>query len=173
VGYIRCDSWEPEGKLPGQGGRCNAALCPMDPLHREHDPGTHPSYHPTEKIMQTLAERAAQSLAHHPAPALSLDQLVYQMKDGGTALGPDILLRALEARPDLFRVLDQWRGPWRSTSRRTASRARAMWGGWPRTRSRVRGSRRPVQSEPGPPGADGGRAVGDGPGTVVGDGARG
>ena len=48
-------------------------------------------------------------------------------KDGGTGLGPDILLRALEARPDLFWVLDPWRGPWRSTSRRTASRARAMW----------------------------------------------
>jgi hypothetical protein len=56
--------------------------------------------------MQTLAERAAQSLSHHRAPALPLDQLVHQVKDGGAALGPDILLRALEARPDLFWVLD-------------------------------------------------------------------
>lgn len=42
-------------------------------------------------------------------------------------MGPDILLRVLEARPDLFRVLDPWRGPWRSTSRRAASRACATW----------------------------------------------
>ena len=56
--------------------------------------------------MQSLAERAAQSLAHHRAPALPLDQLVHQVTDGGAALGPDILLRALEARPDLFWVLD-------------------------------------------------------------------
>ena len=56
--------------------------------------------------MQTLAERAAQSLSHHRAPALPLDQLVHQVKGGGAALGPDILLRALEARPDLFWVLD-------------------------------------------------------------------
>ena len=73
MGYIRCDGWEPEGKLPGRVGRCNAAPRPMGPLHHEHDPGAHPRYHPTEKIMQTLAERATQSLAHHPAPALSLD----------------------------------------------------------------------------------------------------
>ena len=77
--------------------------------------------------MMTIAERAAQSLSHHRAPALPLDQLADQVKDSGAAVGPDILLRALEARPDLFRVLDPWRGPWRSASRRAAGRARATW----------------------------------------------
>ena len=39
----------------------------------------------------TIAERAAQSLADHRAPALPLGQLVHQVKDGGAAVGPDIL----------------------------------------------------------------------------------
>ena len=77
--------------------------------------------------MLTIAERAAQSLAHHRAPALPVDQLVHHVKDGGATVGPDILLRALEARPDLFRVLDPWRGPWRSASRRAAGQARTTW----------------------------------------------
>ena len=42
-------------------------------------------------------------------------------------MGPDILLRALEARPDLFRVLNPWRGPWRPESRRASGRALATW----------------------------------------------
>jgi hypothetical protein len=67
--------------------------------------------------MQTLADRAAETLARHPAPALPLDELVHQVRDGGAAVGPDVLLRALAARPDLFRVLDPWRGPWRASMR--------------------------------------------------------
>jgi len=143
----------------------------MDPLQREYDAGAHPRYHPTDKIMQTLAKRAAQSLTHHRAPPLSLDQLVHQVKDGGTALGPDIFLRALEAQPDLFRVLGPWRGALALDVAARCQPGLCRVGGWPRTRSRARGSRHPSQSEPGPPEADGGRAVGDGPGTVVGDGA--
>lgn len=78
--------------------------------------------------MQTLADRAAEALARHPAPALPLDELVHQVRDGGTLVGPEVLMRALEARPDLFRVLDPWRGPWRP-----AARARAQAGDpWPR-----------------------------------------
>ncbi|MSR37105.1 MAG: hypothetical protein EXR95_10790 [Gemmatimonadetes bacterium] len=77
--------------------------------------------------MQTLADRAAQSLAHHPAPALPLDELVHEMKLGGAVVGPDVLLRALEARPDLFRVLDPWRGPWRSASPRGGKRVGTHW----------------------------------------------
>ena len=77
--------------------------------------------------MLTIAERAAQSLARHRAPALPVDQLVHQVKDSGAAVGQDILLRELKARPDLFRVLDPWRGPWRSASRRAAGEARTTW----------------------------------------------
>ena len=71
--------------------------------------------------MQTLADRAAQSLAHHPSPALPLNELVHQVKLGGAVVGPDVLLRAIEGRPDLFRVLDPWRGPWRSAKPRAGT----------------------------------------------------
>ena len=77
--------------------------------------------------MQTLADRAAATLARHPAPALPLDELVDQVRDGGTVVGPDILLRALEARPDLFRVLDPWRGPWRCGSPRARCAPGPRW----------------------------------------------
>jgi hypothetical protein len=73
--------------------------------------------------MQSLADRAAETLARHPAPALPLDELVDQVRDGGAVVGPDVLLRALEARPDLFRVLDPWRGPWRCASPRARAAA--------------------------------------------------
>ena len=77
--------------------------------------------------MQTLADRAAQSLARHPSPALSLDELVDQVRDSGAVVGPDVLLRALEARPDLFRVLDPWREAWRSAAPRLGGRAGPRW----------------------------------------------
>ena len=77
--------------------------------------------------MQTLVERAAQSLAHHPAPALPLAELVHLVMEGGTVVGPDVLLRALKARPDLFRVLNPWRGPWRSASPRAGGQPRGPW----------------------------------------------
>jgi len=73
--------------------------------------------------METLVDRAAQSLAHHPSPALPLEELTEQIRGGGSVVGPGVLLRALEARPDLFRVLDPWRGPWRSATRPGARRS--------------------------------------------------
>jgi hypothetical protein len=80
--------------------------------------------------MQSLADRAAETLARHPAPALPLDELVDQVRDGGAVVGPEVLLRALEARPDLFRVLDPWRGPWRCTSLRTRASCVGRWPQW-------------------------------------------
>jgi hypothetical protein len=80
--------------------------------------------------MHTLADRAAETLARHPAPALSLDDLVVQVRDGGAVVGSDVLLRALEARPDLFRVLDPWRGPWRCASPRARAAEAARWPRW-------------------------------------------
>jgi hypothetical protein len=80
--------------------------------------------------MHTLADRAAETLARHPAPALPLDELVEQVRDGGTVVGPEVLLRALEARPDLFRVLDPWRGPWRCASPRSRASAGPRWPRW-------------------------------------------
>ena len=80
--------------------------------------------------MHTLADRAAETLARHPAPALPLDELVHQVRDGGAVVGPEVLLRALEARPDLFRVLDPWRGPWRLGSTRARPQAPGRWPQW-------------------------------------------
>jgi len=68
--------------------------------------------------METLVERATQSLSHHPSPALPLDELSEHVRHGGHVVGPGVLLRALEARTDLFRVLDPWRGPWRAAAPR-------------------------------------------------------
>lgn len=78
--------------------------------------------------MQTLADRAAEVLARHPAPALPLDALVDQVRGAGVFVGPEVLLRAIEARTDLFRVLDPWRGPWRCAL--AASRARPAGQRW-------------------------------------------
>jgi len=75
--------------------------------------------------MEPLADRAAQSLTRHPAPALPLEELTEQVRGGGIVVGSSVLLRALEARPDLFRVLDPWRGPWRSAARPDARAAGA------------------------------------------------
>jgi hypothetical protein len=38
---------------------------------------------------------------------------VREVRRAGAVASPDVLLRALEARPDLFRLLDPWRGAWR------------------------------------------------------------
>lgn len=65
----------------------------------------------------TAPQRASHSTA------LPLDELVHQIRLGGAVVGPDVLLRALEARPDLFRVLDPWRGPWRSAIPREGTRS--------------------------------------------------
>jgi hypothetical protein len=81
--------------------------------------------------MDTLADRAAQSLNRHPAAALPLEELSDQVRGGGVAVGTGVLLRALEARPDLFRVLDPWRGPWRPGTRPTDAKARQRGSGAP------------------------------------------
>jgi hypothetical protein len=84
---------------------------------RDHRLPIESSLHLRSRFMETLADRAAQSLTRHPAPALPIDELTEQVRGGGVAVGAGVLLRALEARPDLFRVLDPWRGPWRSAAR--------------------------------------------------------
>lgn len=81
--------------------------------------------------MHTLAEIAAAALARHPSAALPLDELVREMRASGTVVGPEVLTRALEARPDLFRVLDPWRGAWRAgwpSGSRAAGRSRWVVG---------------------------------------------
>lgn len=68
--------------------------------------------------MVTLADRAAQTLAHLPIPALPLDDLVQRLRQAGSVVTPEVLLRAVESCPGRFRVLDPWRGPWRRAESR-------------------------------------------------------
>ncbi len=64
--------------------------------------------------MNPIAECAAQTLLHHPHPALRLSellQLVAERVDRG--LDPGRLRTLLEEHPETFRLLDPWSGPWR------------------------------------------------------------
>ena len=59
---------------------------------------------------------AAELLEGHPAPALPVDRLARSL--GGPSRqkrpSPEELLDALRSRPELFRILDPWQGPWGS-----------------------------------------------------------
>jgi len=64
--------------------------------------------------MNPIAECAAQTLLHHPHPALRLSellQLVAERVDRGLDTGR--LRTLLEEHPETFRLLDPWSGPWR------------------------------------------------------------
>ena len=64
--------------------------------------------------MNAIVECAAQTLIHHPHPALRLSELlelVAERVDRG--LDTARLRMLLEKHPQTFRLLDPWRGPWR------------------------------------------------------------
>lgn len=69
--------------------------------------------------MDRLLLAAEAALRHHAAPALRLTELLRQVRLRLGAITPDTegLRRALQSRPDRFRVLDPWRGPWRHVAR--------------------------------------------------------
>lgn len=69
--------------------------------------------------MNRLLQAAEAVLRQHPAPALRLSELLRHVRARIGALTPDAagLQRALAARPDRFRVLDPWRGPWKRVAR--------------------------------------------------------
>ena len=66
--------------------------------------------------METIVQAADAVLRSHPAPALRLSELRRLVCARMPAVGPGTtrLRSTLESRPDLFRVLDPRRGPWRS-----------------------------------------------------------
>ncbi len=66
--------------------------------------------------METIVQAAETVLRNHPAPALRLSELRRLVCSRMPAVGPGTarLRSTLEARPDLFRVLDPRRGPWRA-----------------------------------------------------------
>ncbi|MFV2005881.1 MAG: hypothetical protein ACC667_00460 [Longimicrobiales bacterium] len=65
--------------------------------------------------MQSTADLAAHILARTPARTLPISQLsvLIEQESSGAAVGYDFVAHAVRARPDLFRLLDPWRGPWR------------------------------------------------------------
>lgn len=69
--------------------------------------------------MDRLLQAAETVLRRHAAPALRLTELLRHVRRDLGALTPDAeaLRRALQTRPDRFRVLDPWRGPWRHVAR--------------------------------------------------------
>jgi hypothetical protein len=66
--------------------------------------------------METIVQATEAVLRSHPAPALRLSELRRLVRARTPAVGPGTtrLRSTLERRPDLFRVLDPRRGPWRS-----------------------------------------------------------
>ena len=65
--------------------------------------------------MKTTSEHAQEILWRSPSPAMPLAILVEALERETltTTGGTESVLRALRARPDLFRVLDPRIGPWR------------------------------------------------------------
>lgn len=65
--------------------------------------------------MDTYLRAAECALRRSAAPALHLTDLLHEVRCETRDLSLDAarLETALQARPDLFRVLDPWRGPWR------------------------------------------------------------
>lgn len=76
--------------------------------------------------MNPIAHFAEQALREHPHPALRLSELVELISARvDRTLDADRLRAELERYPDCFRVLDPWRGPWRTLRRAHAARERA------------------------------------------------
>jgi len=73
--------------------------------------------------MDAMLNAAEAALRRAAGPALRLAALWRQLRDERRDGGLDLarLRIALESRPDRFRVLDPWRGPWRSLAPREGS----------------------------------------------------
>jgi succinate dehydrogenase/fumarate reductase flavoprotein subunit len=66
--------------------------------------------------MNPIVDHAERIMRDHLHPALRLSELRTLVAARADAnLDADRLRTLLEARPDTFRLLDPWRGPWRST----------------------------------------------------------
>ncbi len=66
--------------------------------------------------MESLARRARQVIATDLELATSVERLSDRLARAGDGLGrePVTLIRELRRHPRLFRVVDPWRGPWRT-----------------------------------------------------------
>lgn len=69
--------------------------------------------------MQSTTDLAVNILARTPARTLPISRLSHliEQEAGGGVVGQELVVRAVRARPNLFRLLDPWRGPWRVSGR--------------------------------------------------------
>jgi hypothetical protein len=66
--------------------------------------------------MNPIVTCAESALRQHPHPALRLSELLQMVAERVDRTLDEARLRcALESRPDCFRLLDPWQGPWRAT----------------------------------------------------------
>ena len=65
--------------------------------------------------MQSTTDLAVHILARTPARTLPISHLCHLMEQevGGAGPGHESVVQAVRARPNLFRLLNPWRGPWR------------------------------------------------------------
>jgi hypothetical protein len=66
--------------------------------------------------MDEVLRHVESALRCHPAPAVRLSELLALVRSGLSprALDARLLRTLLEGHPDRFRILDPWRGPWRT-----------------------------------------------------------
>lgn len=69
--------------------------------------------------MQSTVDLAVHILARTPARTLPISHLsdLIQQETGGAGVERELVVQAVRARPNLFRMLDPWRGPWRVSGR--------------------------------------------------------
>lgn len=79
--------------------------------------------------MEHVLSAAEQILRASGAPALRLGALLDELRatTGERSLQAPRLRSLLEGRPDRFRVLDPWRGPWRPVARAEAAARGEPW----------------------------------------------
>ena len=80
--------------------------------------------------MNPIAVCAESALRHHPHPALRLSELAELVAERIDRTLDEARLRSiLESHPDRFRILDPWRGPWRTMpcGDRAEAPARDVW----------------------------------------------
>jgi len=79
--------------------------------------------------MEHILSAAEQILRNSGAPALRLSALLDELvaTTGARALDAARLRALLEGRPDRFRILDPWRGPWRFVGRDAEASSAEPW----------------------------------------------
>ena len=78
--------------------------------------------------MNPIAQCAETTLRQHPHPALRLSELLDLVAEQvDRTLDQARLKSILEGYPDRFRVLDPWRGAWRSALPHEAGRRQDVW----------------------------------------------